>query len=275
MDERLKIIQKIGIVPVVVIEDVNDALPLAKALCAGGLPCAEITFRTAAAEEAIKKISGSLKEMLVGAGTVLNVEQARCAIEAGARFIVSPGFNPEVVKYCKERKITVVPGCSTPTEVEAAMRLGLDAVKFFPAQAAGGIKMIQAMAAPYQTIKFMPTGGVNELNLHEYLDLEPVIACGGTWMIDKKMLREKDFAGIQALTEKAVNNMLNLKLRCDRSDEKVVVMTKYMERAIYHLNLNGFQIEKDSIATDKEGKIISAKFTARMNEKPVYLKNEY
>ena len=169
MNRILEKIQKIGIVPVVVLDDPKDAAPLAEALCKGGLPCAEITFRTAAAEESIRIMTERFPDMLVGAGTVLTIEQADRARAAGARFIVSPGLNPAVVRHCMEIGIPVIPGTATPSDVEAAMGLGLDVVKFFPAEQAGGIAMIKAMSAPYTQMKFMPTGGVNAQNLNTYL----------------------------------------------------------------------------------------------------------
>ena len=161
MNEVLEKIQKIGIVPVVVLDDAKDAAPLAKALCEGGLPCAEVTFRTAAAEESIRIMAKEFPDMLVGAGTVLTTEQVDRAVNAGAKFIVSPGLNPTVVKYCVDKGIPVTPGTSNPSDVEMAISLGLDVVKFFPAEQAGGINMIKAMAAPYTQMKFMPTGGSN------------------------------------------------------------------------------------------------------------------
>ena len=156
--------KKIGIIPVVVLDDAKDALPLGKALCEGGLPCAEVTFRTAAAEETIRIMSSEFPDMLVGAGTVLTTEQVDRAVAAGAKFIVSPGFNPKVVKYCQEKNIPITPGIQTPTEIEAALELGLTTVKFFPAEPAGGLKMIKAIAAPYVNVSFMPTGGISESN---------------------------------------------------------------------------------------------------------------
>ena len=170
MNKVLEEISKIGIVPVIALDHVEDAAPLAKALCDGGLPCAEVTFRTAAAEESIRIMAEQFPEMLVGAGTVLTTEQVDRAVNAGAKFIVSPGLNPKVVKYCVEKGIPVTPGCSNPSDVEVAIELGLDVVKFFPAEAAGGLNMIKSMAAPYVNMKFMPTGGVNAKNLTSYLD---------------------------------------------------------------------------------------------------------
>ena len=169
MNEVLEKIQKIGIVPVVVLDDAKDAAPLAKALCEGGLPCAEVTFRTAAAEESIRLMAEKFPEMLVGAGTVLTTEQVDAAVKAGAKFIVSPGFDPEIVDYCLKKGIPVYPGCVSPSEVAQAVKRGLKVVKFFPAEPAGGLPMIKAMAAPYAGLKFMPTGGINAKNLEEYL----------------------------------------------------------------------------------------------------------
>ncbi len=176
MHETLEKIQAIGIVPVVVLEDAKDAAPLAKALCDGGLPCAEVTFRTAAAEESIRIMVQKFPEMLVGAGTVLTTEQVDRAVAAGAKFIVSPGLNPRIVKYCVEKGILIVPGCSNPSDVEQALENGLDVVKFFPAEQAGGLAMIKAMAAPYVGVKFMPTGGINTQNVKELLAYDRIVA---------------------------------------------------------------------------------------------------
>ena len=165
MNKVLEEFSKIGIIPVIALDNVEDAAPLAKALCDGGLPCAEVTFRTAAAEESIRIMSEQFPEMLVGAGTVLTTEQVDRAVNAGAKFIVSPGLNPKVVKYCVEKGIPVTPGCSNPSDVEVAIELGLDVVKFFPAEAAGGLSMIKSMAAPYTKMKFMPTGGNYRLQI--------------------------------------------------------------------------------------------------------------
>lgn len=212
MNQVLEEIGKIGIVPVIAIDDAADALPLAKALCDGGLPCAEVTFRTAAARDAIEAISGAYPDMMLGAGTVLSTQQADSAIEAGAKFIVSPGLNPKVVRHCIEKGIPVTPGCSCPSDVEAAIELGLDVVKFFPAEAAGGLPMIKAMAAPYHQVKFMPTGGISEKNLNEYLAFDKIIACGGSWMVAKDRIAAKDWEVITALTKAAVKTMLGFEL---------------------------------------------------------------
>lgn len=204
MMDMMKRIEEMGIVPVVVIEDAKQALPLAEALCAGGLPCAEVTFRTTAARDAIREMKKK-ENMLVGAGTVLTPEQVDEAVDAGAEFIVSPGFNRKVVRYCKEKGIPVIPGVCTPTEVEMALEEGIEVVKFFPAEAAGGIAMIKAMSAPYGSVRFMPTGGITTENLADYLSCNKVIACGGSFMVSKKLINEEQFGKIEELTREAVS----------------------------------------------------------------------
>lgn len=204
MNEVLEKIQEIGIVPVVVLDDVKDAAPLAKALCEGGLPCAEVTFRTAAAEESIRIMSEQFPEMLVGAGTVLTTEQVDRAVAAGAKFIVSPGMNPRIVKYCVEKGILITPGCANPSDIEQALENGLDVVKFFPAEPAGGLKMIKAMAAPYVGVKFMPTGGINQNNVRDYLAYDRILACGGSWMVKGDLVAAGEFDKIKELAAEAV-----------------------------------------------------------------------
>ncbi len=208
--ERLSLI---GIIPVIKLDDPADALPLARALCDGGLACAEITFRTDAAEESIRTIAANLPDMMVGAGTVLTTEQVDQAAGAGAKFIVSPGFNPKIVEYCLSKGLVVVPGCSTPSDVEAALELGLDVVKFFPAEAAGGLPMIKAMSAPYTGVRFIPTGGVHAGNLTAYLDFDKILACGGSWMVKHEYVKTKDWAKITALTKEAVSSMLDFRMK--------------------------------------------------------------
>ena len=195
--------RKIGIIPVVVLDDAKDAKALAGALMEGGLPCAEVTFRTAAAEESIRIMSEAYPDMLVGAGTILTVEQADRAIAAGAKFIVSPGLNPEVVKHCIEKGVPITPGVQTPTEIEMALSLGLDTVKFFPAEPAGGLKMIKAVAAPYVNVTFMPTGGISASNVREYLAYNRILACGGSWMVKKDLVASGDFDKIKEMVAEA------------------------------------------------------------------------
>lgn len=193
-----------GVVPVVVLNDAKDALPLAKALVEGGLACAEVTFRTDAAEESIRLMSEAYPDMLVGAGTVLTIDQVDRAVKAGAKFIVSPGFDPEIVDYCLEKEIPVFPGCITPSEVAQAVKRGLKVVKFFPAEQAGGVAMIKAMAAPYTMVKFMPTGGINTKNLADYLSCDKILCCGGSWMVKGDMIKAGEFDKICAMTKEAV-----------------------------------------------------------------------
>ncbi len=212
MNEVLQKLSKFGLVPVIKIDNVEDALPLAKALCDGGLPVAEVTFRTAAAEEAIKKITAAYPDMLVGAGTVLTTEQVDKAMAAGCQFIVSPGLNPKVVKYCVERNIPITPGTANPSDVEQAIELGLEVVKFFPAEAAGGLNMIKSMAAPYVNMKFMPTGGINAKNLNDYLAFDKIIACGGSFMVKDDLIKAGQFDKITELTREAVSTMLGFEL---------------------------------------------------------------
>ena len=194
-------IQRMGVLPVVVLDDAKDAEPLAKALVEGGLPCAEVTFRTEAAEESIRIMTKEFPEMIVGAGTVLTIDQVDRAVTAGAKFIVSPGFNPKVVEYCLKKGYPITPGIMTPTELEMALGFGLDVVKFFPAENAGGLKMIKAMAAPYTMMKFMPTGGISTSNVREYLMCDKILACGGSWMVKGDLINAGNFAEIEKLTK--------------------------------------------------------------------------
>ena len=205
MTEMMKKLQKIGIIPVVVLDRVEDALPLAECLMEGGLPCAEVTFRTAAAEESIRQIAKAYPEMIVGAGTVLTTEQADQAIGAGAKFIVSPGFNPKVTEYVLKKGVPMTPGVCTPTEIEAVLQFDLDVLKFFPAEPAGGLKMLKALAAPYVGVSFMPTGGISASNVREYLAYGRIVACGGSWMVSGKLIKEGNFAEIKRLVREAAD----------------------------------------------------------------------
>ena len=197
-------IGSLGIVPVVVLNDAKDAVPLAQALMDGGLPCAEVTFRTAAAEESIKNISENCPDMLVGAGTVLSIEQVDRAVAAGAKFIVAPGFDPELVDYCLEKNIPVFPGCITPSEITQAVKRGLEIVKFFPAEQYGGVATIKALAGPFPNLKFMPTGGISAKNLASYLESDKIFVCGGSWMVKGDLIKAGDFDKIKELTAEAV-----------------------------------------------------------------------
>ena len=194
---------ELKVVPVVVLDDAKDAEPLAKALVEGGLPCAEVTFRTEEAAESIRIMTEVYPDMLVGAGTVLTTEQVDKAVESGAKFIVSPGFDPEIVYYCIEKNIPVFPGCISPSEVAQAVKRGLKVVKFFPAEQSGGLAMIKAMAAPYNMLKFMPTGGINTKNLKDYLACDKILCCGGSWMVKGDMIKAGEFEKIKKLTREA------------------------------------------------------------------------
>jgi 2-dehydro-3-deoxyphosphogluconate aldolase / (4S)-4-hydroxy-2-oxoglutarate aldolase len=203
MIDVLAVIGNSRILPIVAIKNAKDAIPLADALIAGGLPLVEVTFRTEAAEDAIRAIASS-GDILVGAGTIVTVNQAEKAIAAGAKFIVSPGFDAEVVRFCLEKGIPITPGICTPSEVMAAMKMGLTTLKFFPAEAYGGLKTLKAISAPLSSIKFIPTGGVNTKNLTEYLAFPKVLACGGTWLATSEMIEKGRFEEITDLCKEAV-----------------------------------------------------------------------
>ncbi|MBN2412261.1 bifunctional 4-hydroxy-2-oxoglutarate aldolase/2-dehydro-3-deoxy-phosphogluconate aldolase [candidate division KSB1 bacterium] len=203
MQNVLEELGLLRIIPIVSIQNAIHTRPLAEALIKGGLPCAEITFRTEAALDAIHAVA-EMQDLLVGAGTVLKVDQVKAAVDAGARFIVSPGFNPKVVDYCVKNEITVTPGVCTPTDIEMAMDFGLKVVKFFPAEAFGGLKTLKALSGPYHMMKFIPTGGVNIHNLREYLAFPKVFACGGSWMVKSELISAAKFAEITELTAEAV-----------------------------------------------------------------------
>ena len=203
MDQIFEKLRSCGAVPVIVLENADDAVPVARALAEGGLPCAEVTFRTAAAKEAIGRIAREVPEVLVGGGTVLNTEMAEAAMEAGAKFLVSPGLNPEVVEFCLKRGYPIVPGVQTPGEIEKGLSYGLRVLKFFPAEPSGGLAMIKALAAVYRDVRFMPTGGISAKNLGEYLKNPAILACGGSWMATKQMIADGNFDAIRSLAEEA------------------------------------------------------------------------
>lgn len=213
MDEILKKVHEIGIIPVIAIEDAAKAVPLVRALQSGGLPAAEITFRTAAGEEAIRQVAQNCPEVLVGAGTILNVEQCDRAIAAGARFIVSPGYNEALVSHCLERGVPILPGCVNASDMTRAVNAGLEAVKFFPAEQSGGVEAIKGLAAVFPGLRFMPTGGVSTKNLTDYLGFDKIIACGGTWMVKKDLIEGERWEEITAICKDAVAAMLGFSLR--------------------------------------------------------------
>lgn len=300
MDPILKQISNVGIVPVIAIDDAEKAVPLAKALVAGGLPVAEVTFRTAAAEEAMRAIVREVPEMLVGAGTVLTHEQVDRALEAGARFIVSPGFNPDTVQYVLSKGALMVPGTATPGEMEQAMSMGLEVVKFFPAEQNGGVAKLKAIAGPYRALKWMPTGGVNAKNLMDYLSFDQIVACGGTWMVKKELIEGERWEEITRMTREAVRTMLGFSLHhvginccseaeADRTARTLCAMfgfeykmgnssvqalpaaectktpgpgahghiaigTNSVDRAVYHLGLQGVRCLEETRKTDGKGR---------------------
>jgi 2-dehydro-3-deoxyphosphogluconate aldolase/(4S)-4-hydroxy-2-oxoglutarate aldolase len=210
-----KILEEIGaykIVPVIVIDDPQNAIPLAQALIEGGLPVAEVTFRTKAAKESIKLIADKFPSILIGAGTVLTIDQVKSSIDSGAKYIISPGLNPGVVEYCVVNKIPITPGIATPSEIEKALEFNLEVVKFFPAEALGGLNYLKAISAPYGNLKFIPTGGIDEKNLASYLSFPKILACGGSWMVKSDLISNKKFDEIKRLSSaalaiaKSVNN---------------------------------------------------------------------
>ena len=200
----LETIRQLKLVPVIVIDDPNSAPALGRALVEGGLPCAEVTFRTTGAREALARLTGECPEVLAGAGTVLTPAQARDALDAGAKFIVAPGFNPSVVDYCLENDVPVFPGIATPTEIEAAMTRDLTVLKFFPAEPLGGLSYLRAISAPYGSVEFMPTGGISIQNVETYLAFSKVVACGGSWMAQSEWITTGDFTRIADEVRKAV-----------------------------------------------------------------------
>ena len=300
MNQIIEQISRIGIVPVIAIDEAEKAVPLARALVAGGLPAAEVTFRTAAGEEAIRRIATEVPEMLVGAGTVLTTGQADRAIAAGAQFIVSPGFNPAVTRYVIDKGVPMMPGTASPGEMEQAMSMGLDVVKFFPAEQNGGVAKLKALAGPYTNLRWMPTGGVNTKNLMDYLSFDKIVACGGTWMVKKDLIQGERWDEITRICREAVQTMLGFELQhvginCDNEAEAektartfcalfqlpyklgsssafagsavecmkhpcpgkhghIAIGTNSVDRAIYHLSLQGVTFDESTRKTDGAGR---------------------
>jgi 2-dehydro-3-deoxyphosphogluconate aldolase / (4S)-4-hydroxy-2-oxoglutarate aldolase len=260
MDDMLKKINELGIVPVVKIENADDAVPLGKALLEGDLPVAEITFRTDAAEQAIKNLTKELPEVLVGAGTVLTIDQAKRATGAGAKFIVSPGFNPKVVDYCVSNNIPVTPGVNSPTQIEMALEHGLKVVKYFPAETSGGLKMLKSMSAPYGDMKFIPTGGINADNLLSYLSFNKVLACGGSWMVKADLISAGKFDEITEKTKEAMKTMLGFEFKhlgINEKDEKNAISSAEKVENVF-----GFKAKagNSSVFNDKVIEIMKTKY---------------
>lgn len=295
----MQTVSNIGIIPVIAIEDAAKAVPLARALTAGGLPAAEVTFRTAAGEEAIRQIARNCPEVLVGAGTVLNLEQCDRALAAGAKFIVSPGYNEALVNHCIEKNVPVFPGCVNASDMTRAVNAGLKVIKFFPAEQSGGVAFLKALA-PVLPLSFMPTGGVNTRNLMDYLSFDRITACGGTWMVKKDLIEGERWDEITAICKDAVKTMLGFELRhvgvncaseaeaektarafaavfgmeCKPGNSSVFAGTAVecmkepflgehghiaigvnsVDRAVYHLGLQGVEFDKSTRKTNATGK---------------------
>jgi len=291
-------LEKIGIVPVVRIDDPERAVPLAGALAAGGIPCAEITFRTAHGAEAIRRISGEAPGTLVGAGTVLTPAQVDLAVEAGARFVVSPGLNPRVVERCLEKGIPVAPGCSSPSDIERAIELGLDVVKFFPAEQSGGLDFIRAVAAPYPGIRFMPTGGIGAGNIARYIAFDRVLACGGSWMVPADKIAADDMEGITALSRGAMLAMLafavdHLGIAPDSAcaqagflgnllgfptvpadGGRIVISTNCLPRAVAYLERGGASFDHDSAERDSGGRLAAIRLKGEVFGLSVHIRQK-
>ncbi|MGI6254581.1 MAG: bifunctional 4-hydroxy-2-oxoglutarate aldolase/2-dehydro-3-deoxy-phosphogluconate aldolase [Acutalibacter sp.] len=224
MEKELELLSAIGVVPTIEIEDAQKAVPLAKALMAGGLPVAEVTFRTSAAPESIRRISQECPEVLIGAGTVLTCQQVDQALEAGSKFLVTPGFHPHVIRYALAKGALVIPGTATPGEMEQAMGMGLNVVKFFPAEQNGGTAALKALAGPYKQLRWLPTGGINIGNLNEYLSCAQVLACGGSWMVKRELIQSEAWNEITALCKETLRTMLGFRvvhvgMNCRSADE--------------------------------------------------------
>ena len=254
-----------GIVPVVKLDSPEQAVPLARALVAGDMPIAEVTFRTAAAEQAIKNINAEVPEILLGAGTVLTVEQAEKARAAGASFLVSPGFNPDVVKFAIDNNLPIVPGVNNPTQIEQALSFGLKTVKFFPAEQSGGLAMIKALSGPYGDINFMPTGGVDIKNMANYLAYEKITAIGGTWMVKPELINAGKFAEISRLAHEAVMAGIGFSLQrlaitgassSAAEAEKIATMLGKESRTQGNSFILGNELELLSASADNKNQII-------------------
>ena len=300
MNDVQKAAFSIGVIPVIAIDDAEKAVPLARALLAGGLPAAEVTFRTAAGEEAIRRIAAEVPEVLVGAGTVLNLEQCDRALAAGAKFIVSPGYNEALVAHCQEKGVLVLPGCVNASDMTRAANAGLEYVKFFPAEQSGGVSGIKALAPVFPKLNFMPTGGVNTKNLMDYLGYDRIFACGGTWMVKKDLIEGEKWDEITRICKDAVKTMLGFELghvgincqdaaqaeqtakalcalfgfeykagnssdfagsavECNKAPGRgahghIAIRTNNVDRAIYHLGLQGVKFDESSRKTDAKGR---------------------
>jgi 2-dehydro-3-deoxyphosphogluconate aldolase/(4S)-4-hydroxy-2-oxoglutarate aldolase len=281
MNKILTEIGLCGIVPVIVIDDKENAVPLAKALVEGGLPVAEVTFRTKAARESIELISKAYPEMLIGAGTVLSIDQVKAAVDAGAKYIVSPGLNPKVVEYCVVNEISITPGIATPSDIERTLEFNLEVVKYFPAESLGGLDYLKAISAPYGNLKFIPTGGIDEIKLLPYLRFTKVLACGGSWMVKSDLIAEKKFDEIKNLTSRAIASMLGfadnegnssnfaggqiefMKQPYLEKNGHIAIGTNFIERAIAYLEKLGYKFNYET-KNIKDGKLIAVYFESEL-----------
>jgi 2-dehydro-3-deoxyphosphogluconate aldolase/(4S)-4-hydroxy-2-oxoglutarate aldolase len=281
MNKILTEIGLCGIVPVIVIDDKENAIPLAKSLVEGGLPVAEVTFRTKAARESIELISKAYPEMLIGAGTVLTIDQVKAAVDAGAKYIVSPGLNPKVVEYCVVNEISITPGIATPSDIERALEFNLEVVKYFPAESLGGLDYLKAISAPYGNLKFIPTGGIDEIKLLPYLRFTKVLACGGSWMVKSHLIAEKKFDEIKSLTSRAITSMLGFADNEGNSSNfsggqielmkqpnlgkngHIAIGTNFIERAIAYLEKLGYKFNYETKSI-KDGKLIAVYFESEL-----------
>ena len=257
MNDVVKKIGLMGLVPVVVIEDEKDALSTAKAMIDGGLPIMEITLRTAAGLPSIRAIKKAYPEILMGAGTVLSVDMAKAAVDAGAQFIVSPGFNDDVVKWCIDNGIAITPGCVTPTEIEHALGFGINILKFFPANVYGGIDGCKALFGPYRMVKFVPTGGVSLKNLSEFADKEYIHAIGGGWLCKTADIAGGNFETITKVVKQSIDVLLGFKLDnicvCHKNSCDCDVETNNIDRAMYYLQNLGYSIDTDAQVAQMDG----------------------
>lgn len=260
MNTITKRIHSIGLVPVVVINDVENAVGTAKALNDAGIDCMEITLRTDAALDAIKEVKKTYPDMLIGAGTVLSVENAKDAIEAGCEFLVSPGFNPDVVNWCVENDVPITPGCVTPTEIEQALKYGLRVLKFFPAGIYGGIKGCKSLYGPYRMISFIPTGGVNLDNLNDFTDKNFIHAVGGSWLCASSDIDAKNFDKITEVSKESVKVLLGF----DPDDADDEVITYFMDRAVYYMTGRGYEVKETR--SDKEVVMVKENKTVTIKE---------
>ncbi len=320
MKNLMDLITGTALVPVVVINDHTKAIGLAKALCAGGIPIAEVTFRTDSAQQSIKEMAENVPGITVGAGTVHTVEQAQNAVNAGAKFIVTPGFVAPVVQWCIENSIPVIPGCSNATDIEAAMSFGLTTVKFFPAEASGGIKALKSFAGPYGGIHFIPTGGISENNVGDYLTLSNVAACGGSWMVPQDLVEQGDFTQIAALCKEAVKKAFGFELlhvgvnTADAADAAnvangfadllsipvieypgaffagtmfeivkgpflgknghIAIQTNDIERAVYHFQCKGAELDMNSAVRNDKGELIAIYFKQQIGGFAIHLRRK-